>query len=306
MALTREQSLVWEAMDIGPQWILRSGKDPLLSDDVQAKPMPTATAASRPEPIRATAKRTSAVAVSTPARPAPAPVRPATEKPVAWQPRAIQPVARVQTTVARTQVQADPLLAEQVKSAAWEDIAGIVARCEACSMSKTRTQTVCADGAPGCPVVIVGEAPGRDEDIEGVPFVGKSGRLLTSLLETVGLKRGVDVAIVNVLKCRPLNNRDPLPEETKACRAFLERQLQLLAPRVLILMGRHAMAGLLPDLAGTAISRVRGTVHSVTIAGKSVPTIVSYHPSYLLRNPVEKEKSWHDVVQAKRLLERQP
>ena len=310
MALTREQSLVWEAMGIGPQWILRSGQDPLLSEETQTKPKaalssvePAPAASVRVGPSAGTALTTSSTVVATPTRKPQASLRPVQESPVTAGSRALKPVARVQSTAVRARVEPDPVLVEQVKTATWEGIAEIVARCEVCPMSKTRTQTVCADGAPGCPVVIVGEAPGRDEDIEGVPFVGKSGRLLTTILDAVGLKRGVDVAIVNVLKCRPLNNRDPLPEETQACRAFLDRQLELLAPRVLILMGRHAMAGLLPESAGASIGRVRGKVHHVTIGGRSVPTVVSYHPSYLLRNPVEKEKSWHDLLQAKRLLD---
>lgn len=152
-------------------------------------------------------------------------------------------------------------------------------------------------------MVLVGEAPGRDEDLEGIPFVGKSGQLLTNILTAVDIKRGRDAAVVNVLKCRPPNNRDPLPEEAAACRPFLERQLELLAPKVMLLLGRAAVTALLPpDVSGESISRLRGRVFEVTVAGRPVKTMVSYHPSYLLRNPVGKELSWHDLLAVKKLV----
>ena len=145
--------------------------------------------------------------------------------------------------------------------------------------------------------------PDRDkgaEDLQGKPFVGKSGQLLTKALESVGLQRGKDIAIINVLKCRPPHNRDPKPEEVAVCRHFLDRQLQLLAPKVLVLMGRPAASAVL----GTdqAISRLRGKLFEIEVAGKKVPVIVTYHPSYLLRNLADKEKCWHDLLFVKRTL----
>ena len=195
----------------------------------------------------------------------------------------------------------DEALAEKVKTASWDELKTLIASCHACTMSAHRTQTVPSDGAPGCPLVLVGEAPGRDEDLEGIPFVGKSGQLLTNILTAVDIKRGRDAAVVNVLKCRPPNNRDPLPEEAAACRPFLERQLELLAPKVMLLLGRAAVTALLPsDVSGESISRLRGRVFEVT--GRPVKTMVSYHPSYLLRNPVGKELSWHDLLAVKKLV----
>ena len=291
MALSREQSLIWQAMNIGPQWILRSEEDPLAPAVVE-KPAPAAKAHAAPAAGRATAPTATvprAVPVAVSPRPAAKPVR--------------SPAARTSEAVpAPKQAQADDALLAELACAKWEDIAAIVKRCHACPMSAERTRTVCADGAPGCPLVIVGEAPGRDEDLKGVPFVGKSGELLTHILEATGLARGRDVAIVNVLKCRPPRNRDPRPDEVKACSAFLDKQLELLAPKVLMLMGRHAVERILGR--SEAISKLRGKTFTVEIAGKTVPCIVTYHPSYLLRSPVEKEKGWHDVLAACELLEK--
>ena len=197
-------------------------------------------------------------------------------------------------------VQADPQIVADLKTARWEDIKAIADRCHVCPMAKERTHTVVADGAPGCPIVMVGEAPGREEDLQGIPFVGNSGRLLTEILKACTLVRGKDVAICNVLKCRPPGNRDPRPDETTACAAFLDRQLELLQPKLLILMGKHAVSRLLGET--RPISQMRGRLYEVEIAGRKVPAVVTYHPSYLLRNPVAKELGWHDLLFAKKNL----
>lgn len=289
MALTREQSQIWQAMNIGPQWILRDRQDPLL-DAVPAvhqtqEPAPVArptSSVARTESVAGHHLASSAPEFA--ARNASVPRRPLAT------PAATPKVVRV-----------DAALAAEVKTASWQDIAKIVDRCTVCSMAAERTHTVCADGAPGCPVVIVGEAPGRDEDIEGIPFVGKSGQLLTAILDVVGLKRQKDVAIVNVLKCRPQKNRNPAPDEIQACSAFLDRQLELLAPKVLVLMGRFAVERILGKT--EKIADLRNATYSARIAGREVPCIVTYHPSYLLRSPVEKEKSWHDLLRVRKLLE---
>ena len=288
MPLTRQQSEIWQAMDIGPQWILRTSTDPLAPPKaaqsvaaVTTRPAPAA----RPVPgTRPSAP--AAVHKSAPAwRPAPAPRPPV-------RPSAAAPVSMG--------VHADPALAAKIATASWEEMAQLALSCRACPMAATRVHPVLADGAPGCPLVIVGEAPGREEDLQGLPFVGKSGQLLDQILQALTLARRKDVAIINVLKCRPPQNRDPLPDEVAACRPFLERQLQLLAPKVLVLMGRHAVHTLL-DIQ-SSIGKLRGTTYQVKIDGVEVPTIVTYHPSYLLRNPVEKDKSWKDMLRARDLL----
>lgn len=274
MALTREQSLIWQAMGIGPQWILRDTDDPLAP---AVKPAPQAAS-----PARAQAP-TSAAATVRPSAKVAAPVRRA---PVKKPEPAPVPVAGDHT----------PEVLAALPTASWEQVAQFVKNCHVCEMSAWRTNTVFADGAPGCPMVIVGEAPGRDEDIQGVPFVGKSGELLTKILAACGLKRGSDVAIVNVLKCRPPRNRDPKEPEMRACAAFLERQLALLQPKVLVLMGRYAAQQVLGR--SESLGALRGRTWTHTIAGREVPCVVTYHPSYLLRSPVNKEKSWHDLLAA--------
>ncbi|MDO4937561.1 MAG: uracil-DNA glycosylase [Sutterellaceae bacterium] len=297
MALTREQSLIWQAMNIGPQWILRGEEDP-LDDVASAKAAPAA--ASQAHGQTAVVRPTVSSTATPPARPA-ATIPVNARSPLAN--RNTRPAARTAPVAAPAPVlaQADFQLVEKVKTAQWDEIAKMVDACHACPMSSDRTHTVTADGAPGCPIVIVGEAPGRDEDIAGIPFVGKSGQLLTAILEAVGLTRKKDVAIVNVLKCRPPKNRNPKPDEIEACSHFLKRQLELLEPKVLLLMGSFAIQSVLGRM--EAVSKLRNETYTVNIAGRDVPTIVSYHPSYLLRSLVEKEKGWHDVLRARKLLE---
>lgn len=297
MALTREQSEIWQAMNIGPQWILRDAQDPLMDDVGTVAPQAKASVHAHPDAAAgSSAARPAALAPRAPIQTPAASVRPAlVRSPAARKVNAVPAAPAPETAVP------DAQLIEEVKTASWEDIAKIVDRCQACPMAHERTHTVCCDGQPGCPIVIVGEAPGRDEDIEGVPFVGKSGQLLTAILDVVGLKRREDVAIVNVLKCRPPRNRDPRPDEIAACSAFLDRQLELLSPKVLLLMGRHAVERVLGKT--ESIARLRNQTFTVKINGQEVPAIVTYHPSYLLRSPVEKEKSWHDVLRARKLMQ---
>ncbi len=306
MPLTQEQSRIWQAMNIGPQWILRSSDDPLAQEE-PARAAPAQAASTAAAPRHAAAPARSAAPARAPARPAHADASGGGFLVNEPGPRSLKPLARsaaAASAPAAPKVIAvvDEALAQKVKTADWEGVKELIASCHACTMSRGRTQTVPSDGAPGCPLVFVGEAPGRDEDLEGVPFVGKSGQLLTNILKAVAIERGRDAAIINVLKCRPPNNRDPMPEEAAACRPFLLRQLELLSPKVLMLLGRTAVTALLPDVADQSMTKLRGRVFEVTIAGRTVKTMVSYHPSYLLRNPVGKEASWHDLLAVKKLL----
>jgi len=171
-----------------------------------------------------------------------------------------------------------------------------VAACRACALCETRTQTVFVDGTGRAGVMFVGEAPGQQEDERGVPFVGPAGRLLTDIItKGMGLARE-DVAIANVLKCRPPGNRDPEPDEKERCTPFLDRQIELLDPRVLILLGLHAAQHVL----GTtdSIGRLRGRVHERE--GRRI--VVTYHPAYLLRSPGRKKDCWADIQLAMREL----
>ncbi len=167
-----------------------------------------------------------------------------------------------------------------------EDIKREILSCKRCNLYKTKTNYVPGSGNPKARLVFVGEAPGREEDLQGEPFVGNAGKLLTEMLSTIGLKRG-DVFICNVLKCRPPNNRDPLPEEVEACGQYLERQLEVIRPDVIVCLGRFA-AGYIFNMFGlefTSISRVRGQVFEAERWGKSVRIFPIYHPAAILYRP---------------------
>lgn len=182
------------------------------------------------------------------------------------------------------------------KKAALEKIAKDVTACRNCSLYKTRTHPVLSDGSPQARLVFVGEAPGRDEDLSGVPFVGRAGQLLTKMIVAMGFRRE-DVYICNVLKDRPPGNRTPQPEEMEACLPFLERQLEIVHPEVICVMGAVAAKALLgPDL---SIGKIRGQVMEY----KGFTVVPTFHPAYLLRNPSAKKFVWEDLKKIKKLLE---
>ncbi|MFH2051262.1 MAG: uracil-DNA glycosylase [bacterium] len=160
--------------------------------------------------------------------------------------------------------------------------------CTACGLHTTRTNVVFGAGSPTAGLVIIGEAPGRDEDLQGEPFVGRSGQLLTKILGAIGFARE-DVFICNILKCRPPENRDPLPPEVAACEPHLNKQLAILQPRAICCLGRVAAQTLLNTDA--PLGKLRRTVHFY----QDIPVLVTYHPAYLLRNPAAKRDTWDDV-----------
>ena len=172
----------------------------------------------------------------------------------------------------------------------WPALQAQVAECTRCALHATRTQTVFGTGDRSADWLVVGEAPGADEDRQGEPFVGRAGQLLTEMLRAAGLKRET-VYITNILKCRPPNNRDPQPDEVSSCHAYLERQIGLIKPRLILAVGRIAAQNLLQT--DTPVGRLRGRVHHYGLAG--IPLVVTYHPAYLLRSPLEKRKSWDDL-----------
>ena len=186
---------------------------------------------------------------------------------------------------------------DSVATLDWDALQARVAACTACGLCKTRTQTVFGVGHRAAPWMIIGEAPGAEEDARGEPFVGQAGKLLDNMLAAVGRSRsatdGSAVYIANVLKCRPPGNRNPEPEEAAACAPFLQRQIALLAPRVIVIMGRVAAQSVLGTDA--TIASLRGRVHAIAVGGRSVPAIVTYHPAYLLRNLADKAKAWQDL-----------
>jgi len=173
----------------------------------------------------------------------------------------------------------------------WDALRAEVLRCTRCSLHTGRTQGVFGVGNPQAEWMVIGEAPGAEEDRRGEPFVGRAGQLLDAMLRAIGLSRAQNVYIANVLKSRPPNNRDPRPEEVAACLPYLRRQIELVRPRVLLAVGRIAAQNLL----GTeeSLSRLRGRVHR--FGELNTPLVVTYHPAYLLRNPADKRKAWEDL-----------
>jgi uracil-DNA glycosylase len=191
---------------------------------------------------------------------------------------------------------------DQIARLDWTELKETVSGCRACRLCETRTQTVFGVGNESPDWLVVGEAPGAEEDAAGEPFVGKAGKLLDAMLASIGFSRDRDVYIANVLKCRPPGNRDPSPSEIEQCRPFLDRQIALLAPKMILVVGRIASLALLRTEASMA--SLRGKVHRVESSGRAIPVVATYHPAYLLRSPEEKAKAWADLCFARELHER--
>lgn len=189
----------------------------------------------------------------------------------------------------------DPSVAS-TGSADWLALEAAVRACTKCSLHATRTQTVFGVGDRRARWMFIGEAPGADEDRQGEPFVGRAGQLLNAILFAIGLKRE-EVFIANVLKCRPPGNRDPQPEEVAQCEPYLIRQIELIKPKLIVALGRHAAHSLLKT--EVPLGKLRGQ----RLSYHGTPLIVTYHPAYLLRNPVDKRKVWDDLCLAKTVLE---
>ncbi|MGV2864939.1 uracil-DNA glycosylase [Achromobacter sp. AGC39] len=190
-------------------------------------------------------------------------------------------------------------VAEAVKNANLDELREQVVACTACGLCQGRRHAVFGHGATPTRWLVVGEAPGEQEDRQGHPFVGRSGQLLDAMLAAVGMSRDTDVFITNVIKCRPPGNRNPKPEEIAACSPYLMRQIALLKPERILVLGRFAAQTLLGTDA--TIGSLRGRVHTLkTEDGSEIPLIVSYHPAYLLRSPSEKARAWQDLKLASR------
>lgn len=180
---------------------------------------------------------------------------------------------------------------EEIKVAtSLDELKKTVSVCKLCELHRTRTQTVFGTGHPAAEWLIIGEAPGADEDRLGEPFVGRAGQLLTSMLRAVGLARE-EVFIANILKCRPPNNRDPQADEVRNCASYLRQQIEFIKPRIILVVGRIAAQSLLNT--DTPIGKMRG--QKFIYQDTDIPVVATYHPAYLLRSPQQKRKAWEDL-----------
>ena len=290
MRWTERQRAMLREMGVPAFW-------PVEPDAVEAAPPSPAAVADvapraesprpAPPPARAVEAPTPVVSVAEPA-----PVRPA--------PRATRPgPAPVASPAGRAAPPAEVVLGPRpagIETMDWPALRTAVAGCQACSLSQSRTQTVFGAGHIEADWMIVGEAPGEQEDRQGEPFVGPAGQLLDAMLRACGRDRQAmdarGVFIANVLKCRPPANRNPAPEEVVQCEPFLSRQVALVRPKLIIAMGRFAVQSLLKTT--EPIGRLRGRLHRY----EGVPVIVTYHPAYLLRTPTDKAKAWADLCLA--------
>lgn len=228
------------------------------------------------------------------------------ERPSAVAPSRPPPVAHVAT--ASNAPNARPIAAQL----GWSALQDAVAHCQACSLCESRKNTVFGVGqaptdpalAPQVDWLIVGEAPGENEDLQGEPFVGQAGKLLDNMLKALGLNRTQQVYITNVLKCRPPHNRNPTPAEIAQCAPFLRLQIELLQPKIILALGRFAVQTLLadsvPKVETIALGKLRGQVY----AYHGVPVVVSYHPAYLLRSLPDKAKAWADLCLAQSVVQK--
>ena len=245
--------------------------------------LPDIVATAAPGAAPAAAPATARVAAPVAAAPS---TRPAAPIPAAAAPKLAQPAGAVATLD-------------------WPALRSAVAACTACSLCQSRQQTVFGTGHLRAHCMIVGEAPGEQEDAQGEPFVGESGQLLDRMLAALGLSRqpgdpARQVYIANTLKCRPPRNRNPSPEELAQCQPFLQRQVALVQPRVILAMGRFAVQSLLGSDA--PVGQLRGQLHD----WHGVPLVVTYHPAYLLRQPQAKADAWDDLCRAAQLLDAAP
>jgi DNA polymerase len=182
----------------------------------------------------------------------------------------------------------------------WEELRRAIGDCRACGLCARRKQAVPGVGDENAAWLFIGEGPGAEEDERGEPFVGQAGRLLDAMLAAIGLKRGEDVYIANAVKCRPPNNRTPESAEMAACFPYLKRQIALIQPRLIVLLGRTAVNSVLGEV--RSLASLRGKTLSYRDGDREIPMLATYHPAYLLRNLPDKAKSWEDLCRARALI----
>jgi uracil-DNA glycosylase len=206
-----------------------------------------------------------------------------------------EPTASTPSAEAAQSTEDSATRAARIGALDWNDLVADIAQCSACKLCKTRTKTVPGVGNRSPDWMVIGEGPGENEDKQGEPFVGRAGQLLDEMLAAVGKSRKENVFIANVVKCRPPGNRDPESDEIEACAPYLERQIALAAPKLILAVGKFAGQTLLNSDATVAAMRAKPGEKN------AIPVVVTYHPAYLLRSPQDKAKAWVDLVAAKRL-----
>jgi len=253
------------------RWLVDAGADEALEE----APVDRFAVAPSPEPV-----------IQSPVRIVDAPAR----KPAIPAPERIPP--RAQAAAAPTAgVTSAKAIAAQCHT--LDELRTAVAAFDGCALKQTAKHTVFSDGNPDAPVMLIGEAPGRDEDLQGLPFVGRSGQLLDRMLASIGLSRAAGAYITNVIFWRPPGNRTPTPEEAAICDPFVRRHIELKQPKVLVLLGATPVKHLLNLEEG--ITRVRGRWSTYTTSQQSIPALATFHPAYLLRQPIAKRLVWQDL-----------
>lgn len=300
--ITSRRDAVLREMGLGPIWRLRTAVDeesPALPDDPAA--VQAESAAPMAPDIATPAPSVAAIPVAAKAVAEPvAPPRRAVQPPATASrsrsfaedsPRPAQPASVV--------AMPDPARSARIATLDWTSLEADMRACNACVLCERRKQAVPGVGDRQASWMFVGEGPGSEEDQRGEPFVGQAGRLLDNMLAAIGLQRGENVYIANAVKCRPPHNRTPAAAEIGACRPYLERQIALVQPKVLVALGRPAALALLDNEVSIGAARGRSLDY------RGIPVVVTYHPAYLLRNPQDKGKAWADLCFARRLMANQ-
>lgn len=269
--MSRQQQILAE-IGIRPLWQLRSAADAAIP--VEAAPI-------NPAPVEIPPAETLAVPEVVAAR-LPTPTA------------AIEPASISSPTASADTV--EPISSPAIAN--WEDLHTQVAACQQCQLSRTRSNTVVGRGNRQARLLIIGEAPGEQEDLQGLPFVGKAGQLLENMLAAAGFDSARDVYICNLLKCRPPGNRNPAQDEIVKCQRFLQWQIEAVNPELIVAVGRFAAQSLLQNQA--TLGSLRGKQHHYG----NYPVLVSFHPAYLLRSPGEKAKAWQDWCRVRQLLQK--
>jgi len=280
MNLSREEMLL--EMGLGPLWKLRAAGNGAAAVAPAADAAPQSPSAPADTPAAEAARQLSAASRGVSPMPAaePAPAMSSRSAPATAMPAASDPA--------------------DAGAGNWAALTREILDCRACTLCAQRQQAVPGVGDQSADWLFIGEGPGAEEDARGEPFVGAAGKLLDAMLAAIDLQRGEDVYIANAVKCRPPNNRTPEAAEIAACRPYLERQVALLQPRLIVLLGRAAVQATL-GLEGSLAS-LRGRAHAWEVGGQRIPVIVTYHPAYLLRTPLDKARAWEDLCRARALM----